>query len=60
MIISIKSKTMGIFIITLFLDKGFKFLLEEDVPTMLHGITQCIEILTMKDLTHVYIKVTYT
>jgi hypothetical protein len=29
-------------------DKRFGFLIEDDVPTMLHAITQCTEMLTIE------------
>jgi hypothetical protein len=55
-----KSTSSGIFLIALFHDKGFGFLLEEGVPTMLHTITQCTEVLTSDLIAFLYIKVTYT
>jgi hypothetical protein len=56
----IKFTSRRIFLIALFHDKGFGFLLEEGVPTMLHAITQRIEVLTSDLISFLYIKVTYT
>jgi hypothetical protein len=48
------------FLVALFHDKGFGFLLEEDIPTMLHVITQCTKVLTSDLISFLYIKVTHT
>jgi hypothetical protein len=56
----IKSTSKGIFLITLFHDKGFGFHLEEGVPKMLQVITQRTKVLTSDLISFLYIKVTYT